>query len=128
MKFRATLRLTGSAAALALVAAACGGGSSHTSSASTSSSNLGGSSTYGPPTTTRAAEGLSKIKHVVVIMQENRSFDSYFGTFPGANGIPANVCVPAPSGPCQAPFHDPADVNGGGPHGDTAAVADIAGG
>jgi phospholipase C len=26
---------------------------------------------------------------VIVIMQENRSFDSYFGTYPGADGIPA---------------------------------------
>jgi phospholipase C len=28
-----------------------------------------------------------KIKYVFVIYQENRSFDSYFGTFPGADGI-----------------------------------------
>jgi phospholipase C len=27
------------------------------------------------------------IKYVFVIYQENRSFDSYFGTFPGANGL-----------------------------------------
>ncbi len=33
-------------------------------------------------------EGIHKIKHVIVIQQENRSFDSYFGTFPGADGIP----------------------------------------
>ena len=32
--------------------------------------------------------GIHKIRHVVVIMQENRSFDSYFGTYPGADGIP----------------------------------------
>ena len=31
---------------------------------------------------------IHKIKHVVVIMQENRSFDTYFGTYPGADGIP----------------------------------------
>jgi len=29
---------------------------------------------------------LSKIQHVVFIIKENRSFDNYFGTFPGANG------------------------------------------
>ena len=45
--------------------------------------------------------GDHKIKHVIVIMQENRSFDSYFGTFPGADGIPMKngkptVCVPDP--------------------------------
>jgi len=31
------------------------------------------------------------IKHIVVIMQENRSFDNYFGTFPNATGIPSTV-------------------------------------
>ena len=78
--------------------------------------------------------GISKIKHVVVIMQENRSFDSYFGTFPGADGIPMSngsptVCVPDPAkGSCDKPFHDPADVNSGGPHGAANATADIDGG
>jgi phospholipase C len=72
---------------------------------------------------------LHKIKHVVIIMQENRSFDSYFGTFPGADGIPPGVCVPDPStGGCDAPFHDSADTNYGGPHGVGAATADIDGG
>jgi phospholipase C len=31
--------------------------------------------------------GLSKIKHIVVIYQENWSFDSLYGLFPGANGL-----------------------------------------
>jgi phospholipase C len=75
----------------------------------------------------------AKIKHVVVIMQENRSFDSYFGTYPGADGIPMAggtpaVCVPHPAGGCQRPFHDTANVNGGGPHGQPSVVADIDGG
>ena len=78
--------------------------------------------------------GIHKIKHVIVIMQENRSFDSYFGTFPGADGIPmksgiATVCLPDVGGrPCVRPFVDHADVNGGGPHGHAAAVDDIAAG
>ncbi len=29
----------------------------------------------------------SKIKHVFVLFQENRSFDFYFGTYPGADGL-----------------------------------------
>jgi phospholipase C len=60
-------------------------------------------------------------------MQENRSFDSYFGTFPGADGLPANVCVPLTrrKASCAPPFLDHADVNGGGPHGVTNAVADV---
>jgi phospholipase C len=80
------------------------------------------------------AAGIHRIKHVVVIMQENRSFDSYFGTFPGADGIPmqngqATVCSPDPqTGQCVRPAHDPNDVNGGGPHSASAAVADIHGG
>ena len=32
-------------------------------------------------------DGLQKINHVVVIYQENWSFDSLYGRFPGANGI-----------------------------------------
>src|SRR5438477_3050107 len=73
--------------------------------------------------------GIHKIKHVVVIMQENRSFDSYFGTYPGAAGLPKNVCVPDPAtGSCVRPYHDPNDVNSGGPHGQTNATADIDGG
>ncbi|HEV3197817.1 MAG TPA: alkaline phosphatase family protein [Bryobacteraceae bacterium] len=37
-----------------------------------------------------APPGLEKIRHFVFIMQENRSFDHYFGTYPGAEGIPAS--------------------------------------
>ncbi len=84
-------------------------------------------------TTPSKSAGIHKIKHVVVIMQENRSFDTYFGTYPGADGIPmANgqptVCLPADTGSCVKPFHDSKDVNGGGPHGQTNATADIDGG
>ena len=80
-----------------------------------------------------AAAGIHKIKHVIIVMQENRSFDSYFGTYPGADGIPMNngmptVCVPNPTGGCIRPYHDNADVNGGGPHGEGNAVADVDGG
>jgi phospholipase C len=74
-------------------------------------------------------EGIHKIQHVVVIMQENRSFDQYFGTYPGANGIPAGVCEPDPlNGGCVAPFHDPNNENYGGPHGHGAFTADLDGG
>jgi phospholipase C len=78
-----------------------------------------------------AAKDLSKIQHIIIIMQENRSFDSYFGTYPGADGIPMSngvptVCVPDPqAGQCVKPFHDTADLNQGGPHGAVSAAADI---
>ncbi|HLY25136.1 MAG TPA: alkaline phosphatase family protein, partial [Aggregatilineales bacterium] len=85
--------------------------------------------------TAQAAGGdIHSIQHVIVIMQENRSFDSYFGTFPGADGIPMkngvpSVCAPDPkSGKCIPPFHDPRDVNQGGPHGASNATNDIDGG
>ena len=42
------------------------------------------------------------VKHFVVLMQENHSFDNYFGTFPGADGIPSDTCMPVPS-PASAP-------------------------
>jgi phospholipase C len=68
------------------------------------------------------------IQHVVIIVQENRSFDTYFGTYPNANGLPQNTCVPIdPSQPnegCVTPFHDQHDVNAGGPHGSSAAQED----
>lgn len=73
-----------------------------------------------------APPGLKKIQHFVFIMQENRSFDSYFGTYPGADGIPPGVCLPNPEGgPCVAPYHDTSEINRGGPHDWTNALADI---
>jgi phospholipase C len=46
------------------------------------------------------------IEHIIVIVQENHSFDNYFGTYPGANGIPAGTMLPeVPGGPLiLAPF------------------------
>ena len=78
--------------------------------------------------------GIHKIRHVVMIIQENRSFDSYFGTYPGADGIPAidghfTVCLPDPlTGGCDRPFHDSSLVNGGGPHGEGSVYDDLDGG
>ncbi len=70
--------------------------------------------------------GIHKIRHIVMIVQENRSFDSYFGTYPGADGIPKGACLTAPGyKTCQRPYHDRRDRNGGGPHDQFAAAADI---
>ncbi|HEX8992813.1 MAG TPA: alkaline phosphatase family protein [Anaerolineales bacterium] len=94
--------------------------------------------TLGAPTAAPSADSLAlaqaKIKHVVIILQENRSFDQYFGTYPGADGIPMQggvptVCLPDPqTHQCERPFHNPLDTNVGGPHDTTSAKADIAGG
>jgi len=63
--------------------------------------------------------GLSNIKNTVIVFQENHTFDNYFGTFPGANGITgAKICLPEKKGsqtPCVSPFHSatltPVDMN-----------------
>ncbi len=50
------------------------------------------------------------IEHFIVLMQQNHTFDNYFGTYPGADGIPAGTCMPS-SFPderiktCVKPFH-----------------------
>ena len=63
----------------------------------------------------------SHVAHVIVIIQENRSFDNYFGTFPGAEGFPPGLCVPNrpgyPAEGCTAPYHNINLVNAGGGHG-----------
>lgn len=87
----------------------------------------------GSPRST-TAQALQKIKHIVVIMQENRSFDEYFGMYPGADGLPRQdgqftACIPDPAnGGCVKPYHDPTDKNGGGPHGSINATNDVDGG
>jgi phospholipase C len=55
----------------------------------------------------QASAGIHKIKHVIWIIQENHSFDNYFGTFPGALGPPPNTCLPVLPGAkeCVKPFH-----------------------
>jgi phospholipase C len=117
----------GAVVGLALIAAACGSGAA-SSAVPVERVSGGPTGSYIVPT------GIHKIKHVIVIQQENRSFDSYFGTFPGADGIPMTngkptVCVNDPStGSCVAPYVDHSDVNGGGPHSAPNAIADVNGG
>ncbi len=48
---------------------------------------------YGSLRPSEAELSASKIQHIVFIVQENHSFDNYFGTYPGANGL-RNVSVP----------------------------------
>jgi phospholipase C len=89
---------------------------------------------FGSRVSADSSASIQRIRHVIVIMQENRSFDSYFGTFPGTDGIPLRygvptVCVPDPlRHNCQRPFHDPFDANTGGPHSKANAAGDIDGG
>ncbi len=82
-----------------------------------------------PPKTSAAGSG--SIEHIVIVLQENHTFDNYFGTYPKADGtLGKGLRLPAtPNGPAtRAPFHSPtltpADLN----HNWTAAHEDYHGG
>ena len=60
-----------------------------------------------PPTS--VAKGLSSVQHIVVLMQENRSEDHYFGQLsaqgqPAATPEPANASNPNPTNPSGPPI------------------------
>src|SRR2546426_2705780 len=42
--------------------------------------------------------GATPVQRVIVIMKENHAFDNYFGTYPGADGIPENASLPNGAG------------------------------
>jgi phospholipase C len=56
----------------------------------------------------QATRTVTPIKHFLFLMQENHSFDNYFGTYPGADGFPPGTCVPVrvgePNGECVTPY------------------------
>ncbi|MEO8475873.1 MAG: alkaline phosphatase family protein [Actinomycetota bacterium] len=81
------------------------------------------------------AAGISNIDHVIFVVQENRSYDHYFGTFPIGDGLPRradgsfSVCIPDPEATgCRRPFHDTNQIDIGGPHGAIASRIDVHGG
>ncbi|MEV8622685.1 phosphocholine-specific phospholipase C [Streptomyces sp. NPDC051079] len=53
-----------------------------------------------------APGGLSAVRHVVILMQENRSFDHYFGTLRGVRGFGDRNAIELPSG--KPVFEQPA--------------------
>ncbi len=66
--------------------------------------------------------GENPIEHVVFIVKENRTFDHYFGSYPGADGATVgktlsctdNVCVPGDDVPLKpAPYIQPHDITHG---------------
>jgi phospholipase C len=116
-------RWSGAAAAVTLVAVAC------SSAASNPTVSGGPTPTVGP-----TPAGIERIEHIIIVVQENRSFDHYFGTFPGANGIPMRngrprACLPDPAlNRCSRPWHSDAMIQEGGPHNRTGSNQDINGG
>ena len=73
------------------------------------------------------AQAAAHIKHVFVIMQENHTFDNYFGTYPGADGLTAGLSIPVdPSvkaGKTAEPYHLPALRTQDLDHGEVTALA-----
>jgi phospholipase C len=53
-------------------------------------------------------QAVTPVKHFIFLMQGGRSFDNYFGTYPGADGLPAGTCQPRDTGKpadgCVKPF------------------------
>jgi phospholipase C len=80
--------------------------------------------------------GIGKLDHLIFIVQENRSFDHYFGTYPGADGIPTEpdgsfaVCVSDrfQAGRCVHPYVTHSVEFDGGPHNHAASVRAVDGG
>ena len=63
------------------------------------------------------------IKHIVVIIKENHTFDNYFGSFPGADGISQIVLPTGTITPPVAPDSTPRDLC----HDHDCALTDLAG-
>jgi len=126
-----------------LLASACTGASSGepdlTGGTPSGPTRTGPSAESGPtgaggPETPPKLTGFDNIEHLVFIVQENRSFDHYFGTFPGAEGIPMEngrptVCIPDEIlGRCVRPYHDRTLIQEGGPHSQPNSIIAVNGG
>ena len=87
--------------------------------------------TPSPAPAAAAPAGIETIDHVIIVVQENRSFDHYFGTYPGADGIPRtdgtwDVCLPDPVlDRCARPYHSTTFFDAGGAHNHSASVRDV---
>jgi phospholipase C len=55
---------------------------------------------------------LSDIQHIVILMQENRSFDHYFGTMPGVRGFQDPAAITLPTGKSVFYQPDPGHADG----------------
>jgi phospholipase C len=94
-------------ALLCLVAAAAQAASPPALTLSTSMASAGQKAARDPARMTPLAQGeklrllRDKIKYVFILFQENRSFDHYFGTYPGANGLFASFTGADAADPMQ---------------------------
>src|SRR5437870_11134708 len=65
-----------------------------------------------PPPSARTLNAYrTKIQHIVFIIKENRTFDTYFGTFPGADGATSGIISSGQRIPLRhAPDRMPRDI------------------
>jgi phospholipase C len=87
---------------------ACGGEGSTTGAPPTTAPPAGATPPAGDPpatppgpTTPPPTSSVMPIKHVVVVVKENHTFDNYFGSFPGAEGI--STCKKSDGSTVQCP-------------------------
>jgi phospholipase C len=78
---------------------------------------LSGSRAAGSQSATRSStspapgQGIQKIQHIVFLIKENRTYDHYFGTFPGGDGATSGMTALGKTIPLsQAPDETPWDI------------------
>ncbi len=73
--------------------------------ATTLTALLVGPSEVGTATAQDSGPAGKRLQHVVLVTQDHRSFDHYFGTRPGVDGVPRGVCLPSGTDqPCVKPY------------------------
>jgi len=81
----------------------------------------GPATTTPSPMTSSTPGPVDPIQHIVIVVKENRSFDNYFGTFPGADGATRGQTSSGRTVPLlHTPDHTLLDINHAG---DAARVA-----
>ncbi|MDV3277225.1 MAG: alkaline phosphatase family protein [Nitrososphaerales archaeon] len=63
------------------------------------------------PLSVGGVPGKPPIQHVVIIVEENHTFDNYFGTYPGANGIAGATPQPSTNNSTTAKLVKPFMIN-----------------
>jgi phospholipase C len=131
---RPSRALASAALVVALVAAACNSAPESPVEGAEAAPAAAAPSAEPAGSLTQLEQAQSKLKHLIFIVQENRSFDHYFGTFPGAEGFPLkngrpDVCIPDPlSDRCARPYHTDSQLQEGGPHAQRHSRGDVNGG
>ncbi len=81
-----------------------------------------------PPPPLPIVDAKTPVQHFVVLMMENHGFDNFFGTYPGADGIPPNVSLPDGQGGTVSPHWINGTATPDLPHDRASEVADYDGG